>query len=139
MIPLNVYEGKLFDISGNEVIPNGNGSVEFEVLGKKKKFVASKLIRYLEMNGQIYKKPVVRRLNHKKSKTNKTLKIRNKTGTAGHNRRRRVIITDSCGNINEFESITKAASELKICRSKMFSVLNGRLKTLKGYKIKYAV
>ena len=139
MIPVKLHEGKLVDKSGGLIEPNENGLVEIEIDGKVKRFVPEKLIDYLERNGQVYKKPVLRRNKAGKIKTKKVPKQRIKKGTVGHNRRKKVIVIDFEGNKHEFESITKAANDLKICRSKIFSVLNGKLRTLKGYKIKYAV
>ena len=139
MIPVTVQGGELFNEYGEPVKPNENGFIEIEVEGKVKKFVAKKLANYLEREGQVYKKPILRRNKGGKIKVKKKYNYHVKNGKVGHHRRRKVIITDKEGKVFEFESITKASSELKICRSKIFSVLNGRLKSLKGYKIKYAV
>ena len=138
MIPVTVQDGELFNEYGEPVKPNENGFVEIEVEGKVKKFVAKKLANYLEREGQVYKKPILRRNKDGKVRFKKKYKTYIKNGKVGHHRRRRVIITDKEGNEQEYESITKAATELKICNSKMFRVLSGEKETLKGYKIKYA-
>ena len=139
MIPVKLHEGKLVDKSGKLIEPNENGLVEIEIEGKIKRFVHEKLVDYLEREGQVYKKPILRRNKDGKVRFKKKYKTYIKNGKVGHHRRRRVIITDKEGNEQEYESITKAATELKICNSKMFRVLSGEKETLKGYKIKYAV
>lgn len=138
MIPVTVQGGELLNEYGEPVKPNENGFIEIEVEGKVKKFVAKKLANYLEREGQVYKKPILRRNKDGKVRFKKKYKAYVKNGKVGHHRRRRVIITDKEGNEQEYESITKAATELKICNSKMFRVLSGEKETLKGYKIKYA-
>ena len=139
MIPVKLHEGKLVDKSGKLIEPNENGLVEIEIEGKIKRFVPEKLIDYLERNGQVYKEPVFRRNKGGKTKVKKTYNYRVKNGKVGHHRRRKVIVTNKEGKVFEFESITKAAKELKISACKMFPVLTGKRETLKGYKIKYAV
>ena len=123
MIPVKLHEGKLVDKAGKIIEPNENGLVEIEIEGKVKRFVPEKLVDYLERNGQIYKEPILRRNKGGKIKVKKKYNYHVKNGKVGHHRRRKVIITDKEGKVFEFESITKASSELKICRSKIFSVL----------------
>ena len=138
MIPVKLHEGKLFNKAGKIIEPNENGLVEIEIEGKMKRFVPEKLIDYLERNGQVYKKPGLRVNKEGKVRFKKTYNYHVKNGKVGHHRRRKVIVTDKEGKVFEFESITKAAKELKISACKMFPVLTGKRETLKGYKIKYA-
>jgi hypothetical protein len=137
MIPVKLHEGKLVDKYGKLIEPNENGLVEIEIEGKMKRFVPEKLIDYLVRKGQVYKEPILRRNKPSKKKSKVLPKSKPKKGNRGHNRRKRIVVSKD-GIIVEFESITKASIELKICRSKIFAVLNGKIKTLKGYKIKYA-
>ena len=139
MIPVTVQGGELFNEYGEPVKPNENGFVEIEVEGKVKKFVAKKLVNYLEREGQVYKKPILRRNKAGKVRFKKTYKPREKNGKVGHHRRKKVVVTDKEGNEMEFESITQAAAKLPISACKMFPVLQGKRETLKGYKIKYAI
>lgn len=138
MIPVKLHEGRLVDKSGKPIEPNENGLVEIEIEGKIKRFVPEKLIDYLERKGQVYKKPVLRRNKTRKAKVSKIHKERIKIDARGRNRCKKVVITDLQGKVVEFESIVKASNELKICKSKMFAVLSGKIESLKGYKIKYA-
>ncbi len=137
MIPVKLHEGKLVNKSGKLIEPNENGLVEIEIEGKIKRFVPEKLIDYLERKGQVYKKPILKRNKTVKKKSKVLPKPKPKKGNRGHNRRKRIVVSKD-GITEEFKSITEASIVLKICRSKIFSVLNGKLKTLKGYKIKYA-
>lgn len=139
MIPVKLHEGKLVDKAGKIIEPNENGLVEIEVEGKMKRFVPEKLVDYLERNGQVYKEPIFRRNKDGKIKVKKKYNYRVKNGKVGHHRRKKVVITDKEGKVFEFESITKASTELKISACRMFPVLTGKRETLKGYKIKYAV
>ena len=139
MIPIKLHEGKLVNEYGEPIKPNENGLVEIEIEGKMKRFVPEKLIDYLARKGRVYKEPILRRNKDGKTKVKKTYNYRVKNGKVGHHRRRKVIVTNKEGKVFEFESITKAAKELKISACKMFPVLTGKRETLKGYKIKYAV
>lgn len=139
MIPVKLHEGKLVNEYGELIEPNENGLVEIEIEGKIKRFVPEKLADYLERNGQVYKEPILRRNKNGKIKVKKKYNYHVKNGKVGHHRRRKVVVTDKEGKVFEFESITKASTELKISACKMFPVLAGKRETLKGYKIKYAV
>lgn len=136
MIPVKLHEGKLVNEYGEPIEPNENGLVEIEIEGKIKRFVPEKLIDYLEREGQVYKKPILKRNKPAKKKSKVLPKVNPKKGNRGYNRRKRIVVSKE-GIEQEFKSITEAAETLKICRSKIFSVLNGKIQTLKGYKIKY--
>lgn len=137
MIPLKLTQGQLFDKAGNPILPNENGIITVEIEGTPRRFVYEKLVSFLERNGQVSEKPILRPLNRRKRAKKGFAKVREKKGNVGHHRRKRIVV-DNGVTKQEFESITKASNDLKICRSKIFSVLNGKLANLKGYKIKYA-
>jgi hypothetical protein len=139
MIPVKLHEGKLVDKSGNLIEPNENGLVEIEIEGKVKRLVFNKLVDYLERNGQVSKKPILRRMEPDKVKIRKIPKLRAKNGKDGCHRRKKVIITDINGIEQEFESVVRVHKELKVSLCQLFYVLSGKKETLKGYKIKYAI
>jgi hypothetical protein len=126
MIPVKVLQGKLFDKDGKPIEPTESGIIEIEVEGKKKRFIYDKLVSYLERNGQLLIKRYRKVPQYKKK------------GSVGHHRRKRIVVTDSEGLEKEFESCSKAAKELNICRTNIPHVLSGRYKQISGYKIKYA-
>lgn len=138
MIPVKLHEGKLVNEYGKLIEPNENGLVEIEIEGKVKRFVPEKLVDYLERNGQVYKKPVLRRNKLQKKKRNRITKTREKKDNVGHNRRKAIIISKD-GIEQEFKSVSEGHLKVGLALCQMFAVLGGKKESLKGYKIKYKI
>ena len=130
-----IYENKIFDLNGYEILPDEENIVAVFFNGMERKFKIDKMIVWLKESGyhNLFKKPK----QLPKPKVIKQFKIKRSCPERNYGFIRRQI---SCSNGRIYESLYQASQEIGIDRSSICQVLNNKnkRKSVAGLTFKYA-
>ena len=130
-----IYQNKVFDLEGYEILPNEDNVVTVFLNGMERRFKIDKMIVWLKESGykSIFKKPKTL----PKPKVINQFKIKRSCPERNYGFIRRQI---SCSNGRIYESLYEASKEIGIDRSSICQVLNNKnkRKTVAGLTFKYA-
>lgn len=160
-----IYENRIFDLIGNEILPDSDGVVSVFMNGKERRFIREKMIDWLKKSGykRIFKKPKklpkekpikilkikekllpIKKIKVKILKPQKKLKIKKepfvyqKKGYGRHGGSYGFTKRAIiCGNGKKYDSAYQASKELLLNRASIFQVCNGKYKHTKGFTFKY--
>lgn len=128
-----VYENKVFDLNGFEILPDEDNVVCVFLNGMERRFKIDKMIVWLKESGyhNLFRKPKAL------PKPKKTIITRITKPEKDYGFRRRKIF---CSNGRSYESLYEASKEIGIDRSSICQVLNNKnkRKTVAGLTFKYA-
>lgn len=133
-----VNEGNIYDSKGNEIQPDNNGIIVFEVDNKPRRFVKNKLIDWLTRNNQLMPPPgkvakeviKVKRNRPKKYAIHKIRKVRTDFTRKGIS----IIAKKDGKEYGPFISLTKCSKEIKVSKSQISKVLLGTGTTTTGFQ-----
>ncbi len=129
-IDYHLSNGKLYAPDGSEIIPDHKGLISLNIDGQDRKFLAEKLISYLENNEEIKKarKPRIKRVPIKRIPKAPQVVKPHASGMPV------TVLNNNGKKIGEYTSLSECSRKLGISKSIISKSMRGKSKTITDLK-----